>query len=429
MIKAVGDHPIKQLVDNSLHFTRYITCRKTPMEPANLMQKQKEIEDLVLADPAKFKLPKFPEEGDEFGMKNFLSRKRQKVKEIVKQRVYGWHPIVYDQPNALQYLIGRSAVEFAVLLRIFKEIEKRDPEFKPTSFFDYGSGVGTGVWAAAELWKSSIFEYYLVDSSKYMNDLSDLILRDGNENKQMSLRNVFYRQFLPAQGHKYDLVLSAYTMFEMPSLKHRLEVANNLWNKAQDYLVFVEVGTNAGFTALNEIRSYLMKVKNVNEEDAFIFAPCTHESSCPRYELNDGTPCNYEIKFIPLSCTGTQVPQRDTFSYLVIKKGSPSAEDRWPRIVRPILERHKHVHCRMCTEEGKIDDGIFTVKRHGKLVYRCVKKSNWGDRLPIKIQQGEAKADGEYFSDDDTDDESDHDEAVKSKIKSRKPETKSSSET
>lgn len=116
----------------------------------------------------------------------------------MNQRIYSWKPIVYDPYKSLQYLLGRFAQEYSTVLRIFSEIANRNPEFKPRSYFDFGSGVGSGIWAATNLWKQSIFEYYLVDASKDMNDLSDLLLRDGEENKEMSLRNVNFRQFLPA---------------------------------------------------------------------------------------------------------------------------------------------------------------------------------------------------------------------------------------
>lgn len=95
-------------------------------------------------------------------------------------------------------MFGRAAKEYAAVKQVFNEIVKRDPDFKPRSFFDFGSGIGTGVWAASEYWKNTLYEYFLVDESREMNDLSELILRDGNESKNMSLKNVFYRQFLPA---------------------------------------------------------------------------------------------------------------------------------------------------------------------------------------------------------------------------------------
>lgn len=372
------------------------------MEDVNLKQKKAEIEELVLSDTKKFKLPNLPQEGaDDVMQKQFRDRKNQRVQQILKQKVYMWQPMNYDEHKSLVYLIGRSTAEYAVVMRIFQEIVKRDPNFIPRSYFDFGSGVGTGVWAAAELWKSSIFEYYCVDSSKYMNDLSDLILRDGDANKAMFLRNVYHRHFLPAHDNKYDIVLSAYSLFELSSLKKRLEVVNNLWNKAGQYLIFVEVGTNAGYTILNEIRDFLIQIKNLNNEDAFIFSPCPHESPCPRYKLNDGTPCNFEVTYNTLKYSGPSQNFRDTYSYLVIKKGKPQEEsDRWPRLVRPTLIRHKHVICRMCTEDGKLQEGIFTISKHGKFPFRCAKTSNWGDQLPMKILESDATEDA---TEDDSD--------------------------
>lgn len=386
IIKAVGDFPMKSICESGEQFNRYLKCRKPPMELSNIKSKMKEIEEMVLSNPAKFKLPKLPtDNNDEFAVKNFNSRKNQTVKEIAKTRVYSWQAINYDEHKALIYLVGRSAMEYAVVIKIFREIQRRDPEFTPTSFFDFGAGVGTGIWAASEMWKSSIYEYFLVDSSKYMNDLSDLLLRDGDANKALTLSNVYYRQFLPHQNDKFDIVLSAYTLFELPSLKDRLEVVNNLWNKSGKYLIFIETGTNAGFNVLNEVREFLMKIKEVNQQDAFIFSPCTHELLCPRYELNDGTPCNFEVIYNTLPFSGPQERKTELYSYLVIKKGSASESDRWPRIVRPTLERHRHVVCRMCTKEGKLQEGVFTAAKHGKLTYRCARASNWGDQLPMEI--------------------------------------------
>lgn len=126
------------------------------------------------------------------------------VEKRLKSDIYNWQPIDYNKRLSMAYLVGRSAQEYAVVYRIFAEIAKRDPNFKPNSYFDFGAGVGTGTWAAAELWKRSLHEYILIDSSADMNDLADLILRNGNEKKEKSLRGVYYRQFLPAASDVSD---------------------------------------------------------------------------------------------------------------------------------------------------------------------------------------------------------------------------------
>lgn len=46
---------------------------------------------------------------------------------------------------------------------------------------------------------------------------------------------------------KYDLVVSAYSLLELPTMHTRLETVAKLWAKTEQYLVIVEKGTNAGF--------------------------------------------------------------------------------------------------------------------------------------------------------------------------------------
>lgn len=166
-------------------FARYLKGRHIPPEQNQIKFKRQHITD---------KLKPTADVSSDVKQKKF----DKKVERILKSQTYHWEPIVYDNYKTLQYLLGRSAQEYSTITRIFTEIQSRDPTFQPRSFFDFGSGVGTGLWAAANLWKSSIFEYFLVDSSRSMNDLADLILRDGDENKHMELRNVNFRQFFPA---------------------------------------------------------------------------------------------------------------------------------------------------------------------------------------------------------------------------------------
>lgn len=130
-------------------------------------------------------------------MKHIL---KMQANKIFYQRTYAWRPILYDAYKALTYAIGRSALEYSTVRQVFNEIARRNADFKPRSFFDFGAGVGTGTWAASQLWKQSLYEYFLVDTSREMNDLSDLILRDGDANKHLSLKNIYYRQFLPASS-------------------------------------------------------------------------------------------------------------------------------------------------------------------------------------------------------------------------------------
>ncbi len=179
------DTPLKAVYRDGQVLTRYLKGRHIPPDQMQVKYKRQ-----IIAD----KLRETMDVSDEQKLKKY----ENKVDKVLKSQTYHWEPIVYDNYKSLQYLIGRSAQEYSTILRIFTEIQTRDPTFKPKSYFDFGSGVGTGLWAASNLWKDSIFEYFLVDTSRNMNDLADLILRNGEENKQIELRNVNFRQFFPA---------------------------------------------------------------------------------------------------------------------------------------------------------------------------------------------------------------------------------------
>ncbi|KAJ8929170.1 hypothetical protein NQ314_018165 [Rhamnusium bicolor] len=52
----------------------------------------------------------------------------------------------------------------------------------------------------------------------------------------------------------------------------------------------------------------------------------------------------------------------------------------------PALVRSKHTICRVCTANGKLDEVIFTARKHGKVTYHCARASKWGDLLPVKLE-------------------------------------------
>lgn len=164
---------------------RYLLGRHIPPEQSQIKYKRQMIADRVSPTMNL---------SDEKSLKHYEA----KVDKVLKSKIYNWQPTVYDDYKALQYVLGRSAQEYSIILRIFTEIQNRDPTFLPKSYFDFGSGVGTGLWAASQLWKKSIYEYFMVDSSRSMNELAELILRGGEENTQMELKNVHFRQFFPA---------------------------------------------------------------------------------------------------------------------------------------------------------------------------------------------------------------------------------------
>lgn len=190
------DFPLKQLLLDGSALHRQLRSRHVPLEKNALRLQQREIEKEAL---------------ERFGYRRLADAEleasaqerhtmRKAVAKLFYERTYSWKSINFDAHKSLVYAFGRSSLEYGSIYRVFNEISSRDPQFTPRSFFDFGAGVGTGTWAAAAFWKNSLYEYFAVDTSREMNTLSDLILREGDENKHMTLKNVYYRQFLPASN-------------------------------------------------------------------------------------------------------------------------------------------------------------------------------------------------------------------------------------
>ncbi|XP_066254248.1 ribosome assembly protein METTL17, mitochondrial [Euwallacea similis] len=384
VLKAVEDYPIKAVVESGSKLTRHLKGRVPLMEKDIFQSTVNKIKNNLEQRHQNMILK------DEEDEQKFEKMINDKLYNILKRKVYNWKPIKYDVYTSLAYLLGRAPAEYAVLTKIFSEIVNRDKEFTPKSLFDFGSGVGTVTWAANAFWKKHIFEYFNVDPSADMNDLAQILLQGGKGTGNV-VKGTFYRQFLPATNVKYDLVASSYSLLELPSAESRLETVLNLWNKTHQYLIIVEQGTNAGFKVVNEVRDFILGIDKESNK-SHVFSPCPHDSMCPRFLANDGTPCNFSVRYWTMPIGSNPQLLTETYSYVVLKKGHRENNVKWPRIVRAPLVRPRHTICRMCTANGKLREATLTLKKHGKTTYHCARSSKWGDLLPVTFEDENSDA-------------------------------------
>ncbi|KAH9492211.1 Methyltransferase-like protein 17, mitochondrial [Bulinus truncatus] len=190
-----------------------------------------------------------------------LDERQKKIFTKLRKVVYHWKPMEYDALTSYIYLLACVATDYAILMQCFTEISKRDPDFRPTSVYNFGSKVGTCVWAADKLWRT-VGEYYCVDSCVHMNTIAQLLLQDANEQSRvLSIQGVHFRQFVPsANKNKFSLVVSNFMLMEEPSSLDRLHLVHNLWNMTDTYMVLIENGTGSGFSLIDEARLYLTGV-------------------------------------------------------------------------------------------------------------------------------------------------------------------------
>merc|ERR1719193_1928714 len=95
-----------------------------------------------------------------------------------------WAPLEFDKTCSLSYLLVRTPGEYAVLSRILQEIKAQDPNYRPMTLFDFGSGLCTAYWAASHTY-GKLSEVFCVDTSTAMNDIARNIILKGEENGQL----------------------------------------------------------------------------------------------------------------------------------------------------------------------------------------------------------------------------------------------------
>lgn len=112
---------------------------------------------------------------------------------------------------------------------------------------------------------------------------------------------------------------------------------------------------------------------------------------------NDGTPCNFSVRFRTLGIGQLKHEHKMQFSYVIFKKGSRNDDKtiNWPRLVRPTQVRTRHTRCKVCTNRGQLEEIVFTKAKHSTYTYRCARKSDWGDRLPIEIEENDSAKENE----------------------------------
>ncbi|CAB3365078.1 Hypothetical predicted protein [Cloeon dipterum] len=159
-----------------------------------------------------------------------------------------WKKIEYSKSTCLSYMLSRMPAEYSAVDRAFTEISKWSPNFIPKTIFDFGSGVGSVPWAAISRWGKKLDEIFCIDSSPHMIELAELLLKGADANGQFFIPKTYFKQLMsPNPNRKFDLVVSAHTLFEFPTMDSRLDCYLNLWRKTNNYFVLVEQGTTEGF--------------------------------------------------------------------------------------------------------------------------------------------------------------------------------------
>lgn len=356
-------------------------------------------------DPYGFRLTE-----DELGAQHEL---RMLIEGTLMNRTRNWQYYEYDEYSSNLYMATRLAPNYACLKTVMKEIHDLIPDFTPKSVLDFGSGMGTTTWAVNQTWPNEVSEFMNVDLAMEQHHLCDYLLRGGKDFGR-PLPGIFHRQYLPASDKvRYDMVVAAFSLLELPNLELRTHMVENLWNKTNDLLVLVERGNQGGFSVIDEARSLVLKLeghdpvdklhlsggarlaRQITPPNAHVIAPCSHEFRCPRVLMPNKKrmdTCRFRVVYEPLELGERKFGfLKEEFSYVVLRKRPAIGHvgacgwSRWPRIVENRSQGSGHIIHKLCCPDGSLAETVITKKKYGDEAYAVAKASNWGDILPVKV--------------------------------------------
>ena len=264
------------------------------------------------------------------------------------------------------YLLTRLPATFAANAYVFREVARLIPQLEPMTLLDLGSGPGTAMWAAREIWPS-LHDFTLVENNRDFQQLgSRLALPINNVNWTASDVSTL-PDFPPA-----DLVVLSYSLAEFKSPQ---KIIDKAWSAARKALIIIEPGTPKNFSLVAATRAQLI------DSGAHLIAPCPHANACPMAATNDW--CHFAVRVERTSehrqlKRATLGYEDEKFSYLAFSKYPTSRAES--RIVRHPAIHSGHIQLTLCAPEGLKKE---TVTRSDKEKFRAARRAAWGDPRPL----------------------------------------------
>ncbi|KAJ2665839.1 37S ribosomal protein S22 [Coemansia sp. RSA 1199] len=344
------------------------------------------------------------------------------------------HVIEYGPAETAAYVAAFAPGTYAVAFNVLSELAMRVPGFKPSSILDFGCGPGSALWAAQDVW-SSVQKYVGIDSSEAMIDCAK---RMFDEMPERQLDRELLRYLAPDQPNTHaDLVISSFTLSELPSDAVRQTTVEMLWNNTRNTLVLIDRGAPNPARVVSEARDYLIKLASESNSTVNVgsisvpggihtVAPFPNELDDP----SNNTPAWFQfVQRVqrPMFTMRTKHSKSNAevvhYSYVIMRRGERPPDSRgvldttpysyvsvreaqnrpekylpdgtqrktmeqlareayyWPRIIMQPIKRKGHVVTDVCTVDGKIERWTFT-KTHDKQAYRDARKASWGDLFP-----------------------------------------------
>ena len=320
------------------------------------------------------------------------------------------------------YLAVRMPATFAAItaaLQWTREALGEEESAQMRSMLDLGSGPGTALWAAAQVFPM-LASATAVERDPRLIEIGRRLVHSDDRPQQVNSGLAGDPIAQPQQANSglagdpiaavreaqwlcgdltsdlppgsWDLVVCAYALNEVGE-RDRSRLIRQAWARCSKLLVVVEPGTKAGFANVLAVRSQMLDPNKPNagllgtpESDLEVqvprlVAPCPHSLACPMAAAGDW--CHFAARVERTSfhrrLKQAELGHEDEkFSYVAFARGLPRRKAERPpaRIVRHPRVFSGYAQLTLCTE-GKLEQK--TVTRSQKEDWRRLKRLGWGD--------------------------------------------------
>lgn len=298
---------------------------------------------------------------------NVLAKARVNLSQSYREDPTALH--MQSHSERLSYLASRMPATYASNVKVFSELLRLAPVANIKTLLDLGSGPGTALWAANEVF-GRLAQADLIERDDGLIDIGKKLAAAGNLQAQWS-KDVLTSSDVEYKPH--DLSVFSYSYGELPKDK-RLQVLKSVWQSTR-FLVIVEPGTPRGYETIMEVRDSLIP------QNGFILAPCPHMQICP---MAGKDWCHFSAR-LERSALHQNVKEAyrgyedEKYSYVIFSKNPVELPEN--RIVRHPMKHSGHVNFTLCTHEGTLRQETVS-KKHGEL-YKKARDAEWGDPWPL----------------------------------------------
>ncbi|KAG6334024.1 hypothetical protein ID866_5067 [Astraeus odoratus] len=308
----------------------------------------------------------------------------------------------HAQRDATAFASVVLPAHYAAIYAVLHHVKRRlGPTWNVDRLIDWGSGTGSGLWAAVRAFQKSLLNDedcgFAANSSltSYIGvDKRDGLVGIGKQLVQKidlgSLSATWRKSFHEsdridrAQGRN-TLALSAFMLSSLPTHLARKRLIKELWESGADTMILIDFNTKAGFESIAEARQLLLDLGQKDLEDpetrhfsvrgSHVVAPvsywslpsCPHDRPCPLYQPGSSR----------LVCGFSQRLQRPSFlrrtkhvkdghedtgySYVVVRRGSrPDAVaepvGRIGAVGKEAMQRETPAHTAVMKELRRADE-------------------------------------------------------------------------